>query len=138
MKTREEVAEALGTHWPRRDDGKIHIQDCWPMVEVGDGWMDVLWWANQLAEAENPDYVLHQVKEKFGGLRFYATISRQTEAMIEGLALYICEDCGEMGGLSRTKGGWLRTLCKTHRGDKYKLQWDEWEDEHEGPTGQSG
>lgn len=58
-----------------------------------------------------------QVKEKFGGLRFYINSAsddvhkRISEA--ENLSYKTCEICGEKGEL-RTNIGWYRTLCNKH------------------------
>lgn len=82
---------------------------------------------------ENPDYkpydatprtvpdeidqvVVQQIKEKFGGLRFYCNGgSEGTHGMIslaEDLSYGICEECGNRG--ERRSGGWIRTLCDEH------------------------
>ena len=54
-----------------------------------------------------------QVKEKFGGLRFYiGSGSPEIYAMIrmaEQISYRICEDCGNPG--KKRSGGWIRTLC---------------------------
>jgi hypothetical protein len=58
-----------------------------------------------------------QVKEKFGGLRFYINDGskeihdRITEA--ETKSYSICEMCGEPGEIRRDIG-WYRTLCDSH------------------------
>ena len=58
-----------------------------------------------------------QVKEKFGGLRFYINSAsdevhkRISEA--ENLSYETCETCGKEGEL-RTNIGWHTTLCDTH------------------------
>lgn len=67
-----------------------------------------------------------QIKEKFGGLRFYvneasdAVHERIYEA--EKVSYATCEDCGNPGALR--SGGWLRTLCATHANGRLT-----WEDE---------
>lgn len=57
-----------------------------------------------------------QVKEKFGGLRFYICAgNEQIWALIreaENESYKICEQCGEPGELYQ--GGWMRTLCEKH------------------------
>ena len=54
-----------------------------------------------------------QVKEKFGGLRFYVDGGddevRGMVKMTESLSYRICEDCGAKGTLRR--GSWYRTMC---------------------------
>lgn len=60
-----------------------------------------------------------QIKEKFGGLRFYysggdAHIAGMVD-MAESWAAHTCEKCGNKG--TRREGGWLRTLCDTHEAE---------------------
>jgi len=54
-----------------------------------------------------------QVKEKFGGLRFYTNVSNDyingVIAMAEMQAHRTCEYCGKPG--KSTRGGWIKTLC---------------------------
>lgn len=59
---------------------------------------------------------VEQIKEKFGGLRFYyqggdAQISGMV-TMAEAWAGRSCETCGDRG--ERRSGGWIRTLCDKH------------------------
>jgi len=61
-----------------------------------------------------PDYpFVVQVKQKFGGLRFYMNFeTKEMSAAIyeaEKRAQETCEDCGKPGVLR--SGGWLETLC---------------------------
>lgn len=56
-----------------------------------------------------------QVKQKFGGLRFYMS---QEDAYITGaiilaenLSNHICEECGNVG-IRKNVGGWITTLCE--------------------------
>jgi len=64
-----------------------------------------------------------QVKEKFGGLRFY--INEGSEEIhnrilnAEKLSYEICELCGEKGEL-RTKIRWFTTLCDEHFKQKHQ------------------
>jgi len=55
-----------------------------------------------------------QVKEKFGGLRFYVSGGDEridgAISMAESISYCICETCGNKG--SQTKVGWIRTLCE--------------------------
>jgi len=57
-----------------------------------------------------------QVKEKFGGLRFYMT--QETPymsgaiAMAECTSFDICDECGKPG--KTRSGGWIRVLCDRH------------------------
>lgn len=61
-----------------------------------------------------------QIKEKFGGLRFYYTggddyISGLV-SMAESWAANSCEECGKPG--TRRSGGWIRTLCDEHEAER--------------------
>lgn len=58
--------------------------------------------------------VAHQVKEKFGTLRFYTSYTsdqfvRGVLYMAEAMSAVTCEDCGKPG--SERDGSWIRTLC---------------------------
>lgn len=60
-----------------------------------------------------------QIKEKFGGLRFYYDggdehISGMV-TIAEVWAGRTCETCGERG--KQRGGGWIRTLCDTHEAE---------------------
>jgi hypothetical protein len=72
-------------------------------------------WKNKETEVV-PQVVVRQIKEKFGGLRFYydggdAEISGMVR-MAESWAGISCETCGDRG--QRRSGGWIRTLCDKH------------------------
>jgi hypothetical protein len=90
--------------------------------EVEDGWFDLIWkLCEDLDEMrkhliiipEDPFQVL-QVKEKFGGLRFY--INGCSNDMFQRIlkaehdSFEICETCGAPGKL-RNQDGWCTTLC---------------------------
>ena len=66
-----------------------------------------------------PQVVADQVKEKFGTLRFYyhggdSKVDGMVR-MAESMSACMCEECGAPG--TQTQGGWIRTLCDTHRKD---------------------
>jgi hypothetical protein len=69
----------------------------------------------QIAEKMTP--VAVQVKEKFGGLRFYVDgASEKHQNMIdfaEHLSETTCEVCGKKG--KRNNEGWISTRCNEHR-----------------------
>jgi hypothetical protein len=69
----------------------------------------------------NRKVIIAQIKEKFGGLRYYADgdIDEQMDGMIdfaESLSYTICEECGAPGKLR--SGGWIRTLCDKHEEER--------------------
>lgn len=63
-----------------------------------------------------------QIKEKFGGLRFYYDGGDDTiggmVTMAEAWAGHTCEQCGNKG-MTRG-GGWIRTLCDEHEAEYLK------------------
>jgi hypothetical protein len=67
-----------------------------------------------------PQVVAAQIKEKFGGLRFYYDGGDDTVRgmvrMAEAWAECSCEDCGAAG--RQRNDGWIRTLCDTHEAER--------------------
>ncbi len=63
-----------------------------------------------------PPFEVIQVKEKFGGLRFYPNSAPKSVwnliDIAEEKSYEICEECGKKGTLR--KGGWWATLCDKH------------------------
>lgn len=63
--------------------------------------------------------VVDQIKEKFGGLRFYYHGGDEHIAgmvtMAESWAHRTCETCGNKG--TQRSGGWIRTLCDEHEAE---------------------
>ena len=56
-----------------------------------------------------------QIKEKWGGLRFYCSAPEHIQKMIEKaekLSYHICEKCGSPKDVGITSTGWIKTLCK--------------------------
>lgn len=99
----------LSSNFGKRENGEPFIG-----FGIGPGWNDIAWDLHKKLLKENPDYVIHQVKEKFGGLRYY--VGKMTEqghkyiAEAEELSLQTCEECGRPGALRRDMS-WIRTLC---------------------------
>ena len=105
---------------------KLTRADAEAFAAVGDGWKNTL--IKFLLDHIDQFYTefhIGQIKEKFGGLRFYVFGGTYREGVehhvgygstgdyieaVEFLSLYICEECGAPG--SRTEnGGWIKTLC---------------------------
>lgn len=84
--------------------------------DVGAGWSDLIETLVLNLFALGWNGVVLQVKEKFGGLRFYVgSASDAVHARIadaEKESTKICEECG-LPGVIRD-GGWLKTLCEEH------------------------
>jgi hypothetical protein len=96
---------------------------------IGEGWWPIIEslcsniqhyinWKNKESEVV-PQVVVAQIKEKFGGLRFYYEGGDDRiygmVSMAESWADKSCETCGAPG----TSGGkgWIKTLCPTHRAE---------------------
>jgi hypothetical protein len=62
------------------------------------------------------DRQICQVKEKFGGLRFYPNATSDDMhnriRLAEDASYITCEKCGELGTLR--SGNWMSTLCDEH------------------------
>ena len=109
---------------------------CWGFC-VGDGWYDLIDTLcgyiqhhidhpsmrvveidgkNEFVRDPIPQVVADQVKEKFGGLRFYFhggdDYVHGLVDLAEGMSYRLCEECGKPGKLR--EGGWLRTVCDEH------------------------
>jgi len=96
----------------------------------GEGWWPILEklcsniqshidWKNKQSEIV-PQVTVAQIKEKFGGLRFYYDggddhINGMVR-MAEAWADASCEECGAPG--KRRDGGWIKTLCDTHEAER--------------------
>jgi hypothetical protein len=81
---------------------------------VGKGWSKIL---DRLYDAKPRSVYVTQVKEKWGGLRFYVgSASGEFFDLIDAAeeeSYTICEECGEPGKL-REDLGWILTLCDEH------------------------
>lgn len=102
----------LGTRSPRaiaREYGP-------PYVGVSDGWFQILLNLSVALEALGEDITITQIKEKFGGLRFYVDGCSNTAWKLieeaEELSETTCEVCGEPG--KSRGGGWISVLCDKH------------------------
>lgn len=75
---------------------------------------------------------VEQIKEKFGGLRFYYYGGDNTidgmVTMAEIWAGRSCETCGNKG--KRREGGWIRTLCDEHEAE-HQAKYAKYKDEDE-------
>jgi hypothetical protein len=85
--------------------------------ECGGGWLKLIdQLSSDITELDKRDgttTIAVQVKEKYGGLRFY--VEGGSEAVFEAIdkaeeeSLRTCEACGEPGSLRGV--GWLSTMC---------------------------
>lgn len=84
---------------------------------VGAGWGTLI---DAIYERLSPDTFITQVKEKWGGLRFYVD-SETADVLdfideIEKRSFEVCEMCGETGSPGYYNG-WIKTLCNKHAGE---------------------
>ena len=135
---RDELDNILVQKYPKifRDRNKSMQETCmcWGFSH-GDGWYNIIeaacrniqnhidWKRKQEPYASMTDEefdeihqpVAAQVKEKFGGLRFYVDNSddyvRGVIAMAESMSYRTCEDCGAPG--KQSGKGWIKTVCDT-------------------------
>jgi len=127
---KNELEEALCKKYPKLfvniDADMTTTAMCWGF-ECGDGWYNIINtlcaniqshidWKNK-KEVVVPQVTVDQVKEKFGGLRFYYEggddVIDGMVRMAEGMSEVTCEVCGKPG---KSQGsGWIRTLCEEHK-----------------------
>jgi hypothetical protein len=96
-----------------------------------DGWFDLVWrLCEQIEKVPNKgkSFKVAQVKEKFGGLRFYFEGAddafhaiRACTAAAGQESFHICEVCGQPGHLI----GHNRTRCDVHFHSGSSIEWDE-------------
>lgn len=94
---------------------------------IGKGWWPIVEKLHKQLLKIDPDYKIGQIKEKFGGLRYYytsslvdsttqydAVLQDQMQALVRNAVAQcaeICEICGDTGSL-REYNGWVKTLCE--------------------------
>jgi hypothetical protein len=125
-----------------------HMEERFPMMfagkyggfACGEGWWPILeelcsniqghidWQKGKCTQV-----TVAQIKEKFGGLRFYYeggddAINGMVR-MAESWAAHSCETCGAPG--ERRQGGWIKTLCDHHEAERQQRK-----KEYENQTGQ--
>lgn len=120
MSTVEELNEALEPYWSEFP--------VWRSADVGEGWVPLILDLIEDLKEIYPEFKVAQVKEKFGGLRFYPENYKKDYvgqsihesrfykriAEAEQLSLKTCEVCGEPGVPGNANGGWILTLCDKH------------------------
>ena len=98
---------------------------------IGPGWWplvaDLVREIREIDEARGTSSKLQQIKEKFGGLRFYLreTTNDHWEAIsrAESKSLRTCETCGATGLMYND--GWIKTLCREHALESWQRR-SEW------------
>jgi len=113
---------------------------CWG-IEFGDGWYQLIDWLcgfiqwyvdnNKIEQIE-----AIQIKEKFGGLRFYTNYCDKSIngaiSLAEYMSYLICENCGITQNVSTNEHGYIQSLCKKCREknkNKERETWKKYEKE---------
>jgi len=100
---------------------------------VGEGWHQLLRNLELQLNDLDPDFTLQQVKEKFGGLRYYAQSDaegfHEAIAIAEEASTKLCEVCGKRAE-TRSIHGWWKTLCDIHHAEREARRNKEIEDLH--------
>jgi hypothetical protein len=99
---------------------KEKISSGWmQVIDVDEGWYQLVVDCDRELSLFDPHYEILQVKEKFGGLRYYIKPSetcyepRMLHDIIskyEEIAAKTCEATGKPGVLMKSIGGWYKTL----------------------------
>ncbi len=126
---REEYIQTLTTKYPEMflEDNKLRCE-----ISIGDGWYELInsccniitehikWNRKYNKWDESITVKCIQIKEKFGGLRFYIyggdEFCRGVINMTESMSYKTCESCGNIGSLR--EDGWMRTLCDSHEQER--------------------
>jgi hypothetical protein len=94
--------------------------------EIGEGWKPLIEKLlkdiqEEIVKSSLEHVEVLQVKEKWGGLRFYIQGDNDAISEMVGIAedasYKICEKCGEVG--EATKKGWIKVLCPKHMEERY-------------------
>ena len=120
----ETFAKSMENKYPKLFSGK------YGGFAVGKGWYPILeilcaniqshidWKVKQGVDVAQVE--VNQIKEKFGGLRFYYTGGDDTVhgmvRMAEAWADTACEECSAPA--ETRGGGWVRTLCDVHEAER--------------------
>lgn len=87
-------------------------------LEVSKGWEDLVYELTEKIHKMDPSVSVSQVKEKFGGLRYYTNgHADNVDELIdeyEDKSFETCDVCGEKGKL-REDSYWLSTRCEEHK-----------------------
>ena len=106
------------------------IPDGWGRwISYDAGWYPIVVGVDERLSAIDPEYVVHQIKEKFGTLRYYCAPSgdepdpavcdafRAIIGEAERASAVTCERCGEPGVLHETRY-LVKTLCASCAGSR--------------------
>ena len=101
------------------------VPEYWKSIDVDEGWYQLVIDCDRELTGVDPKYQIYQVKEKFGGLRFYTKPSNMDDkhtlirigeiiSKYEDIASKTCSATGKPGVLMKSIGGWCKTLNPKH------------------------
>lgn len=137
---RDEFEAKLAIEFPnlfRNMHGDMRVTCMAWGIDTGPGWYQIIYDLSAkleqiiltLPESVRHDVHADQVKEKFGGLRFYMSLwNAEIQAAIkeaEAKCWKTCESCGQPGGLCGQSPEWLYVACKAHAKDQHKFIFNE-------------
>lgn len=109
-------------------------------VECDNGWYNIIYALSyQITKlCEDAGVIvpeLHQVKEKFGGLRYYLSVIHEDVfkevhdlvVAAEEDSFEMCEGCGTTEGVETCGGGWIETCCGKCRDQRQKERVERYE-----------
>lgn len=113
--------------WQDELNAKRRKTTGWYGCIAPDGWKDIILEADAMLAYIDPDYEIHQIKEKFGTLRYYFgttveygsieyNIMHAIAGNAEAKSAQRCEVCGKWGETDWERS-WVRTLCKEHNNE---------------------
>jgi hypothetical protein len=132
------VPDDAGVYADRLRKMLERIPDNWGRwVSFDRGWYPLVCQLDSHISRILPDYQIHQMKEKFGGLRFYwaphwvdeiepdvqereRRRAKEVEALVDAweiISYLVCEACGAEGSL-HDRDGWYKTLCHVCAGNR--------------------
>ena len=130
---KKELEEQLIEKYPKIFNiDKLDTKEPFPIfkIECGDGWYNLLDdlcdsiqfhidYNIKNTELESSQVVVKQIKEKFGGLRFYFRGGNEyingMVSFAEKMSYKICEHCGTNKNVTTEGKDWIITLCNNCR-----------------------
>jgi len=84
-------------------------------ITCGNGWYNIINCLCFALDQMNDKVEACQVKQKFGGLRFYIDHGTEMQqrlcSLVGSISFGFCELCGSVDDVKTTKGGYVETLC---------------------------
>jgi hypothetical protein len=119
-------------NWQEELNAKRLKTKGWYGCIAPNGWKDIVLKADEMLAFIDPDYEIHQIKEKFGTLRLYfgttfefgtvqSNIMYSIERWAESMSATTCESCGKSGEL-RTETHYIVTMCNDCNANRLELR----------------